>query len=55
MIGYLKTSLKFYERIALLVAAICLIVSGTITDAVGIVLLAGVLTLERLRMKKGAA
>lgn len=55
MIGFYRTSLKFYERMALLVAAICLIVSGGITDAVGIALLAAVLVLERTRIRKAAA
>ncbi|MDY3282777.1 TRAP transporter permease [Dysosmobacter sp.] len=55
MIGYYQTNLKIYERAALLVGAICLIVSGIATDAVGIVLLAVVFLAQLKRSKKKAA
>ena len=52
MIGYYKTNLKFYERIPLLVAALLLVKSGLLTDAIGIALLAAVWFLQNQRAAK---
>ena len=51
MIGFYKTNLKIYERAALLIGAVCLVVSGIVTDAVGIAILVVVLLLQKNRMK----
>ena len=40
--------------ISLLVGALCLVISGPITDAVGISLLALVLLAQRVRLKKAS-
>lgn len=53
-VGYYKCNLKIYERAALLVGALCLVISGPITDAVGISLLALVLLAQRVRLKKAS-
>ena len=46
--------MKIYERAALLVGALCLVISGPITDVVGISLLALVLLAQRVRLKKAS-
>lgn len=55
MIGYYNTPLKIYERLALLLASVCLIVSGVVTDAVGLAIFAAILFLVHQRTKKAAA
>ena len=54
MIGYYKTSLKVYERIPLLAAALLLVSSGLLTDAVGIAILVVIYILQLQRAKKAA-
>ena len=55
LIGFYKTNLKIYERVALIVSAFCLVDSGILTDSVGIALLVAVLLLQRMRLKKEKA
>ena len=55
MIGYYKTSLKIYERIPLLAAALLLVKSGIITDIIGLAILATVLFVQYSRLKTGKA
>lgn len=45
--GYLLREARWWERIALLVAALLLIKPGYITDAIGLMLLAGVLVAQK--------
>ncbi|MET0442467.1 MAG: TRAP transporter permease [Casimicrobiaceae bacterium] len=51
--GYLLREAKWWERAALLAAAILLIKPGYITDAIGFVLLASVLVAQKLAMRAG--
>ena len=55
MIGYYKTNLRIYERIPLLAAAILLVSSGLVTDAIGIGILVVVYLLQLLRARKNKA
>ena len=55
MIGYYKTTLRWYERIPLLAAAILLVSSGLVTDAIGIAILAVVFLLQFFRAKNEKA
>lgn len=52
MIGYYETGLKIYERIPLLAAALLLVKSGLLTDAIGIAILVIVYFLQHERAKK---
>lgn len=49
--GYLVGYCKFYERIALGVAALLLLKPGTLTDAIGLVVLVGIYLLQKKREK----
>ena len=49
--GYLRDETKIWERLALLVAAICLIKPGLVTDVVGLALLAIVFAAQTLRRR----
>ncbi len=51
--GYLLREAQWWERAALLAAAILLIKPGYITDAIGFVLLASVLVAQKLAMRAG--
>ena len=55
MIGFYKTNLRIYERIPLLAAAILLVSSGLVTDAIGIGILVVVYALQLLRSRKNHA
>ncbi|GAG57963.1 unnamed protein product, partial [marine sediment metagenome] len=41
-----------YERVILMISAIALLTPGLFTDSVGIVLLAGVIILQKMRISK---
>jgi len=50
--GYLLDNTKIYERVILIISALALLTPGLLTDSVGIVLLAGVLILQKMRISK---
>lgn len=50
--GYMIDYCRFYERIAMLVAALGLLIPGTLSDIVGLVVLVGVYVLQKQRSKK---
>ena len=52
--GYLLDNTKIYERIILVISALALLTPGLLTDSVGIILLAGVIILQRMRVLKKA-
>lgn len=54
-IGYLKVEAKWYERVALIAAAVLLVDGGLVTDVIGIGLSAGVYLLHITRKKRLAA
>ena len=53
--GYLLREARWWERIALLVAALLLIKPGYITDAIGLALLAVVLVAQRWQARTKAS
>lgn len=53
LIGWARTRCRPYEVIALLAAAFMLIAPGAVSNALGTVLLIGVLALQTARTKKG--
>ena len=52
--GYLLDHTKIYERVILIISALALIKPGLLTDGIGIVLLAGVIILQKIRISKKA-
>ncbi len=52
--GYLLDHTKIHERIMLIISALALLTPGLLTDSVGIVLLAGVIILQKMRISKKA-
>jgi TRAP-type uncharacterized transport system fused permease subunit len=48
--GYLLDHTKIYERIILILSALALLTPGLLTDSVGIVLLVGVIILQKMRI-----
>ncbi len=48
--GYLFDHTKIYERVILMISALALLTPGLLTDSVGIVLLVGVIILQKLRV-----
>jgi TRAP-type uncharacterized transport system fused permease subunit len=50
--GYLFDHTKIYERVVLMISALALLTPGLLTDSVGIVLLAGVIILQKMRISK---
>ena len=50
--SYMIDYCKFYERIAMFVAAVGLLVPGSLTDIIGLVVLVGVYMLQKQRLKK---
>jgi len=52
--GYLLDNVKIHERVILIISALALLTPGLLTDSVGIVLLAGVIILQRMRVLKKA-
>ena len=50
--GYLLDNTKIYERVVLVISALALLTPGLLTDSVGIVLLAGVIILQKMRISK---
>ena len=52
--GYLLDHAKWYERITLIISALALLRPGLSTDIVGIILLAGVIFLQKSRINKQA-
>ncbi|OFW52783.1 MAG: C4-dicarboxylate ABC transporter permease [Actinobacteria bacterium RBG_13_35_12] len=50
--GYLLDHTKIYERVILIISALALIKPGLLTDGIGIVLLAGVIILQKMRISK---
>jgi TRAP-type uncharacterized transport system fused permease subunit len=50
--GYLLDHTKIYERVILIISALALIKPGLLTDGIGIVLLAGVIILQKIRISK---
>jgi TRAP-type uncharacterized transport system fused permease subunit len=53
--NWLLTRCAVWERIALFVAAITLIKPGWVTDIIGAVIMAGIITLQLMRRKAAAA
>lgn len=53
--GYLLTPLRFYERIALVGGALCMIVPGIYSDAIGLAILGAVYFLAKTRSAKTPA
>ena len=53
--GYLKGSLPWPLRIVAIAAGLLLIIPGTLTDVIGIVVIAALLAFQLLRQKKAAA
>ena len=52
--GYLFDHTKIHERVILIISALALLTPELLTDSVGIVLLAGVIILQRMRVLKKA-
>jgi len=52
--GYLLDNVKIHERVILIISALALLTPGLLTDSVGIVLLAGVIILQKMRISKKA-
>jgi TRAP-type uncharacterized transport system fused permease subunit len=50
--GYLLDHTKIYERVILMISALALLTPGLLTDSVGIVLLTGVIILQKMRIAK---
>jgi TRAP-type uncharacterized transport system fused permease subunit len=50
--GYLLDHVKIFERVILIISALALLTPGLLTDSVGIVLLAGVIILQKMRISK---
>jgi len=50
--GYLLDNVKIHERVILIISALALLTPGLLTDSVGIVLLAGVIILQKMRISK---
>jgi TRAP-type uncharacterized transport system fused permease subunit len=50
--GYLLDHVKIHERVILAISAFALLRPGLLTDGVGLVLLTGVLILQRMRISK---
>jgi TRAP transporter 4TM/12TM fusion protein len=50
--GYLLDHTKIYERVILMISALALLAPGLLTDSVGIVLLSGVIILQKMRISK---
>ena len=48
--GYLFDHTKIYERVILMISALALLTPGLLTDSVGIVLLVGVIILQKMRI-----
>ena len=53
--GYLKGSLLWPMRIVAVAAGLLLIIPGTLTDVIGIVVIAALLAFQILRQKRAAA
>jgi TRAP transporter 4TM/12TM fusion protein len=53
--GWLLTRCSRWERIVLFIGALCLIKPGWITDIVGALIMAGIITLQLMRRKAAAA
>ena len=53
--GYLKGSLLWPMRIVSVAAGLLLIIPGTLTDVIGIVVIAALLAFQILRQKRAAA
>ena len=52
--GYLLRECRWWERVALLAAALLLIKPGYVTDAIGLALLASVVVAQKLALRAGA-
>jgi TRAP transporter 4TM/12TM fusion protein len=52
--GYLFDHTKIYERVILMISALALLTPGLLTDSVGIILLVGVIILQKLRVSSKA-
>ena len=50
--GYLLDHVNIYERVILIISAFALLRPGLLTDGIGIVLLAGVIILQKIRISK---
>ncbi|MBU4227125.1 TRAP transporter permease [bacterium] len=50
--GYLLDHVNIYERVILIISALALLRPGLLTDGIGIVLLAGVIILQKIRISK---
>jgi len=50
--GYLLDHVKIHERVILIISALALLTPGLLTDSVGIVLLAGVIISQKMRISK---
>ncbi|GAH06463.1 unnamed protein product, partial [marine sediment metagenome] len=48
--GYLLDYVKIHERLILMISALALLTPGLLTDSVGIVLLVGVIFLQKMRI-----
>ena len=51
-IGFLSTNLRFYERIALFISAVLLIIPGFKTDIIGVLIAIAIYYLQSLRKKE---
>ena len=53
--GYLEDDLNPVLRLALVAGGLCMLIPGTLTDIIGLVVLVGVIALQRMTKKKAAA
>jgi len=53
--GYLEDDLNPVLRLALVAGGLCMLIPGTLTDIIGLVVLVGVIALQRMQKKKAAA
>ena len=51
-IGFLSTNLRFYERIALFISAVLMIIPGFKTDIIGVLIAIAIYYLQSLRKKE---
>ena len=55
LMGYLTRDMKWITRIVLVVGGLLMIYPGTVTDIIGIVILAAIIVLQRIENKKDKA
>ena len=52
MEGYFFTRMRWYERIAIVAAGLCLVIPNVLTDVIGVVLLVAVVILQIFSRKR---